>query len=395
MNLSSGQLKENYADSVQSLNLRYKGKRNSYRPRKRNWLRRIFIWSFISVFWQLPVYYVLNQQVTQILNPNLTNSVNQLKTIVYNKKYFKLTGNMSTPSVSYDDRYLVYCSGLSLEVYDFNLEKVIWKQTAYPLGQILAYKWLPDRNSLLLFISGIGAAPDKPHLKTLTLHSIEFDNTSSQVNDRFAAVLPLTLQTAKITDVSLSPATNLIYFCAERGSRSYLYEVDVMKNVKIMNRSGENIAQLAISPNKGALYFDSSTSRTKQVIALNSKERVQVASNPSDIVLGLWNQKLYLGTVDQGYLTKIWTISDNQPSPRRPDFTLFWEGKVPWDQSSNASFMTLNDLLVRTEKVVYEVSPQGSKVIEQGENSFFSPSGKYYYAFSTDSSGTNIKRVAL
>lgn len=404
MNLSYRQPDEKYLGSAKPLDLKLNGKRIIAKPRKHKWLKTIIIWSIIGAFWQIPLYYVLNQQVNQVLYPNSINTsllspasvVNQLKSTVTKKLSFNLlSSNISNPCVSYDDRYLAYCSGTSLEIYDFNLEKVIWTQEANSLGRILTYQWLPDRDSLLLFISGIGTDPDKPQSKTLTIHSIELDNTNSQVNDRFAAVLPLYLQTAKITNVSLSTTTNLLYFCAEHGGRSYLYQVDVMKNVKVLNHIGENVTQLAVSPIQGALYFLSSTSKTQQVMALNSKERVQVASNPSDIVLGLWNQQVYLGTVDQGYLTKIWTVSDNQPSPQRPNFTLFWEGQVPWTQSSITGNMTGNSLLIRNGKTLYQVSPQGSKVIDSGVNSFFSPSGKYYYTFSTDSSGTNVKRVEL
>ncbi|MDR3584795.1 MAG: hypothetical protein P4L59_05660 [Desulfosporosinus sp.] len=98
---------------------------------------------------------------------------------------------------------------------------------------------------------------------------------------------------------------------------------------------------MAVSPTKGTVYYNLKENPNRQTLAENGSTRVQIASNPKDKVLGLWNQKLYLGTVDQGYLTKIWTLSDTQPSPKRPDFTLFWEGNVPWNQSSVVSNMAV------------------------------------------------------
>ncbi|MDR3543683.1 MAG: hypothetical protein P4L69_22410 [Desulfosporosinus sp.] len=145
---------------------------------------------------------------------------------------------------------------------------------------------------------------------------------------------------------------------------------------------------------KGTVYFNTKGTITGQTLAVNGNARVQAASNPLDKVSGLWNQKLYLGTVDQGYLVKIWTIQDDQPSPKRPDFSLFWTGKVPWDQSSISNINGYS-LLVQTEEALYQVSPQGSKILGQGERSFFSLSGKYYYSFKTDSSGTSLTRIRL
>lgn len=52
-----------------------------------------------------------------------------------------------------------------------------------------------------------------------------------------------------------------------------------MKNVKVLNQNGENITQLAVSPNQGALYFNSSNSNAKQVMALNSKQRITDANH--------------------------------------------------------------------------------------------------------------------
>lgn len=398
MNQSYRQLDKTNIGSVGSSYLQLDGTGSLKKSRKPNWFKTILIWSLISILWQTAGYYFLNQKISEIMNPNLSsssNTVSGLQTTDSKETDFALSySKISEPSVSYDDRYLVFRSGTSLEMYDFNQRKVIWEESSFPNGRILTYQWLPDRDSLLLFISGTGSDPEKPHIKTLTLHSIEIDSTTSQVTDRFAATLPLALQTAQITDVCLSTTTNLLYFCAEQGNRSFLYEVDVMKNVKLLNHAGENIRHLAVSPNTGAVYFNSSTSNTDQIMAFNHSTRVQVASNPHDVVLGLWNQNLYVGTVEGGNLVKIWTTTDNQPSTLRPNFNLYWEGKIPWNSSSKMT-MSGYDLLISSVNQLYRISLKKTDTIANSGAPFFSQSGKYYWQVNTDSANVLIKRFKL
>ena len=353
------------------------------------WLKRVFAWSLVGLIVQLPIYYVLNQQVQHVMNPP-----SQPQSVLSQANNYKLDApNIKNPLVSYDDGFLAFHSGSELSIYDFNKQAVIWKSDQS--HKVLAYQWLPDRNALMIFESGTGVNTNLPGKFGVGIHSLDVTGNQGEVIDRFASPLSLSFQNSLISDVSLSTATNLLYFLVQGQGQSNLYEVDVMKNLKQLNRPGEDVEYLAVSPTQGTIYFNTAGSSNGQTLAQNGKSRVQIASNPLDKVLGLWNRKLYLGTVEQGYLTKIWTISDNQPSTKLPDFAVYWEGKIPWDQSSAVSSMATYGLLVRTEKTLYEVSPQGSKTLVKGENSLFSPSGKCYYTYSTDSLGTSLKRVLL
>ncbi|MDR3541431.1 MAG: hypothetical protein P4L69_10770 [Desulfosporosinus sp.] len=354
------------------------------------WLKRIIIWTLVGILLQIPVYYVLNQMIQNVMNPT---SLAQ-KTSVQGDKFTLAAPNINNPLVSYDDNYLAFRSDRDFLIYNFGQHSVIWKMDQTGSKKVLGYQWLPDRNALLVFEAGLGVNPAQPGRMSVGIHSLEVTGNPDKIQDSFSLTLPLSFQRSQISDISLSTATNLLYFSVQGQAQSNLYEVDVMKNLKRLNRLGEYVDSLVVSPVKGTVYFNTKGTTTGQTLAVNGNARVQVASNPLDKVLGLWNQKLYLGTVDQGYLVKIWTIPDNQPSPTRPDFSLFWTGKVPWDQSS-ISNLDGYSLLVRTAEALYQVSPQGSKILRQGERSFLSLSGKYYYAFKTDSSGTSLTRIGL
>lgn len=389
MKLSYIKAEKSNPGSVQRLYLKSAKRAQVWKKRIRKRIRMIFIWSLISILWQISFYYILNQKINQVINPDLSNS-SPLTSVKKETDFTISSAQVSDPSVSYDDRFLVFRNGASMEIYDFNQQKVIWQQAAYPSGRLLAYKWLPDRDSLIFFVSGIGSDPEKPHSKTLTIHSIELDSSTSQADDRFTAELPYYLENTKITDISLSTVTNLLYFCSEQGNRSFLYELDVMKNVKLLNHSGEDIEHLAVSPNNGALYFNSNTPSTQQIMALNSNSRVQVASNPADVVLGLCNQKVYLGTVEGGNLVKIWTTADNQPSSERPNFDLYWEGKIPWNSASKITISNAA-LLIYSEKQLHRITLKGTDTISHSGTPILSQSGNYYWLVNSGSANLVTK----
>lgn len=285
--------------------------------RRRSGFRRVLTWMLVGILWQLPAYYFLNQQVTQVMFP--TGSSTGLTQSQPSTAAFHLTDSrLADPQVSYDDRYVVFQDSSNLEIYDFAQKKIIWQKVPRPDGKILAYQWLPDRESLLLFESGVGANPNLPDQAGVGIYSLDigasrrasadttvttiFSTTGAaasqnEVGERYAASLPSSIQWDTITQVSLSTATNLLYFTTENQGQSHLYEVDVMKDLKVLSWQGEQVAHLAASPDRGAIYYDAMVNNNWQIVAEKAGQRVQVASNPLDKVLGVWNGKLNLGTV--------------------------------------------------------------------------------------------------
>lgn len=357
-------------------------------PKRFLWVKRLFAWILISLLWQIPIYYYLNQRVQSVIQPDLKTNITLLQS-----NNFMLSGiTVEQPQISSDESLLAFKDGTGIAIYDLAQKKIIWQKT-YPSGKILAYQWLPDRNTLLLFVSGIGVDPSNPSLDAVGIHSVDVSSTKD-IQDRLADSLPSYLRDAHISGIALSTATNLLYFCVQESNRSLLYQIGVMKNLNLLNRSGESIKNLAISPTQGSVYYNSKLDGVEQVVAKNSNTKVQVASNPQDIVLGVWNQKLYLGTVASGYLTKVWTTPDNQPSSQRPNFTLFWEGNVPWNSSSKATIANY-DLLVASESSLYKLSSQGTQKLANTSQIIFSPTENYYWQYQVGSSGTKLEKTKL
>lgn len=356
------------------------------RPRFR-WIKRMLVWTLVSLIWQIPVYYYFNQEVQKILTPANSSS----KTTVEKINFHLTLPVINNPQVSYDNQFLALSSDSKLLIYDFAKQAVIWQTKSQSSPKILAYHWLPDRNYLLVFELGTGVNPAQPEQVSLGIHSIEVNNSQGQIIDQFSCALPLRLQRGQITDVSFSTANNLIYFLDKERNLSNLYEIDIMKHLRLLSSPQEYVDNLAVSPTSGSVYFNVESNQVWQTMAENSNKRVQVASNPLDKVLGLWNNKLFLGTVDKGNLIKIWTLNDNQPSSIRPTYTLFWAGQIPWNNSSVT--MVGNSLLVGTKNTIYQINYNQSKVLKENSNYIFPDSGNSIYTFISNTSGTQISQV--
>jgi len=107
-------------------------------------------------------------------------------------QYTLAASNIKNPLVSFDDHLLAFRSGNELSIYDFTKQSVIWKLDHAKTA--LAYQWLPDRNVLLIFESGIGVNPALPGKSGVGIHSLEVSANQGEAIDRFASALPISFQ---------------------------------------------------------------------------------------------------------------------------------------------------------------------------------------------------------
>ncbi|MDR3543684.1 MAG: hypothetical protein P4L69_22415 [Desulfosporosinus sp.] len=99
---------------------------------------------------------------------------------------------------------------------------MIWKTDQIGSKKVLGYQWLPDRNALLVFEAGLGVNPAHPGKVNVGIHSLDVTDNPDKVMDSCALTLPLSFQRSQISDISLSPATNLLYFSVQGQAQSNL-----------------------------------------------------------------------------------------------------------------------------------------------------------------------------
>ena len=339
-------------------------------------LRIILVWTLVSLFLQAGGYFYLNNKVQAVMAPSQEPPITlELKTTIPGS-------NLKNIQISYAKDYLAYTEDGTLKIFNLVLGKQVFEKkspstTDKTLG-VLTYQWLPDRNTLLYFYakknpnevttvtvypkaivqpSVQNSTPEKtedpnqiiekvvpkvvqpqpytekrygnPQLTELySLELPESNDEDTPPDDRFNQTINQMPKSGKIENVVFSTSSNLIYLTVKNGSSQLLMEIDVMKNVRSLNKSGETIENMAASDRYGTLYVDSKIGTTHQVFALSGTKRWVISKKSNDKILGIKAGKVYIGEVINDELVKIKTTSDRSELADNPSLKTEWEGTI-------------------------------------------------------------------
>jgi len=340
-------------------------------------LRIILVWTLVSLFFQGGAYFFLNNKVQGVMTP-IENKPITLKLAA------TIPGlNLENIQISYAKDYLAYTENGTLKIFNLVKGKQVFEKkspstTDKTLG-VLTYQWLPDRNTLLYFYAKKNpnevttvtiypkatvqtpvqnstsdktedpnqkvekvvpkVVPAEPRIEKrygnpqLTeLYSLELpeSNDDTPPDDRFNQTIDKLPKGGKIENLVFSTTSNLIYLTVKNESAQLLMEIDVMKNVRTLNKSGEVIDNMAASDRYGTLYVDSKLGDTRQVIALSGTKRWVISKESSDRIIGIRDGKVYIGEVINNELVKIKTTSDRSELTDNPTLKTEWEGIIPF-----------------------------------------------------------------
>ena len=344
-------------------------------------LRIILVWSLISLFLQFGAYSLLDHQVAKVLGPVADNGpiTEELKATIPGS-------NLENIQISYAKDYLAYMENGTLKIFNLKKEKIVFEKKAPDNEKtkgVLSYQWLPDRDTLLYFyakknpnpvtyvtvpvkpvqtptkpavnepdLEDPNQKPNKPAEKpketvpqTKTearygnpqiteLYTLELPDSDEDTSpdDRFNQTINEFPADGKIDELVVSTTTNLIYLTVKNGSTEKLMEIDVMKNVRTLNRTGEIIDGMAASDRYGTLFINSKVSGTQQVVSLGVGNRQTISKNANDRVLGIRNGKVYIGEIQNNQLVKIKTTEDLSEMKNNPSLVTEWEGSLPFSE---------------------------------------------------------------
>ena len=342
-------------------------------------LRIILVWTLVSLLLQGGAYSLMNNQVQKVMTP-------------VSKEPITLNLNATIPGadleniqISYAKDYLAYTENGTLKIFNLVKGKVVFEKkspstTDKTMG-VVSYQWLPDRNTLLYFyakknpneVTNVTVYPTKSKVSTSTqnttpvyktedpnqkiekvvpkvvpvepkiekrygnpqiteLYSLELpeSNDDTPPDDRFNQTIDKLPKDGIIEDIVFSTSSNLIYLTVKNESSQQLMEIDVMKNVRSLNKTGEDIDNMAASDRYGTLYVDSQVGNNRQVIALNGAKRWVISDESNDKILGIRDGKVYIGEVVNDELVKIKTTSDRLELTDNPALKTEWEGVIPF-----------------------------------------------------------------
>jgi hypothetical protein len=379
-------------------------------------LRIILVWTIISLFLQFSVYGFTNYQVGKILNPVYEPITTNLKATIPGT-------NLENIQISYAKDYLAYKENGVFKVFNLKEQKVVFEKKPEANSEknmgVMGYQWLPDRDALIYLYSKKNPNPvtkvtsqnktvtssnksvttqkedinnkeDKPvsqQPKTtirnnnpwLTeLYTLEFP-PSNELTPPDNRPHDISLESypagGLITQMSFSTYTNLMYLTIKSGTSMTLMEIDVMKDVRNLQRSGELISNMAISDQLGTLYIDSKIGTNRQIVAVKSYDRNVISKDLSDVILGDRNGKLYLGKVTNNQLTKISTREDKTNFNEKVNPITIWEGSIPF-KDAKVVIGSLGQVIVYNQQTAYIINNSKVKEVDlQGEENYVSPDG--------------------
>lgn len=211
------------------------------------------------------------------------------------------------------------------------------------------------------------------------LYSLELPNSDENTapDDRFNQSIDNFPAGAKIENLVVSTSTNLMYLTVKSGSSQKLMEIDVMKNVSTINKSGETIDNMAASDRFGTLYMDSKIwGGASQIIALEGTKRVIVSKNSRDKILGVRDGNVYIGEVNNNQLVKVKTTADLAELTNNPSLKTVWEGSIPFDSSVRTLIGAKDQLVVYDHQTAYIViGGQLKEVTLSGDENYVSVDG--------------------
>lgn len=398
-------------------------------------LRTIVVWTLVSLLLQYGAYSLLNKKIQNVMAPVNTNTpiTLQLKATIPGTDF-------SNIQVSYAKDYLAYMENGTLKVFNLTSKKVVFEKkppsndTSYG---VLTYQWLPDRNTLLYFyakknpnpVSYVTVYPQKTTTQTTTqaatqtqepktedpnqkvtkevpkattktttkvvtaeprvekrynnpqiteLYTLELPNSDENTSpdDRFNQSIDNFPAGGKIEELVVSTTTNLMYLTVKHGSSEMLLEIDVMKNVRTLSKTGETIDSMAASDRYGNLYIDSKVGSTQQIVALEGTKRQIISKNARDRVLGIKDGNVYIGEVKNNELVKIKTTPDLTDPKSNPSLETIWSGTIPFDQTVRTLIGAKGQIIVYDHQTAYIVTGgQLSKVNLHGDENYVSVDG--------------------
>ncbi|MHB8124880.1 MAG: hypothetical protein ACYDEJ_04415 [Desulfitobacteriaceae bacterium] len=394
-------------------------------------LRIFIVWTLIALFLQFGVYSFLDYQVSKVLAP--IDSPIPTKTLEVT-----IPGvNLENIQISYSKDYLAYKENGIFKVFNLSKGKVVFEKKPVAGSEknmgVMGYQWLPDRDVLIYFyskknpnpVSIVTVQPTKTaitsksednassdekqvpqeprtethynnpwltELYTLELSPSEEDTTPDDRPNITIATYPAG---GIITQMVFSTYTNLMYVTVKSGTNMSLMEIDVMKNVRNLNRSGEWISNMSVSDQQGTLYLDSKIGTTKQIAAVKGWDRNVVSKDANDVILGDRKGKLYLGRIKDNQLIKISTRADTTNFNEKVNLVTVWEGAIPY-KDARVVIGSLGQIIIYTQQTAHIINNgKDEQVNLHGEENYISPDGAELIELTRQGTSTLVKLQPL
>jgi hypothetical protein len=257
--------------------------------------KRIFLWILISLTIQFAGLFYADKYFLA------TNTSIKTKKVVKSevKKQdaeVKIPDNATHINASFNARYLAYYDGDVLKV--INTKTGEEKKVDFEDGvQVSFYKWLPDRNRMLI--------AEKEAGKKGSSFKLAYYDVDKDVKEDIKE-LDWADSKAEVEDIQASPLTNIIYVkVANSGKRSSIYWINIMKEMKKVDTMAYMIGKIKVVPHEDKLVYEDLTHHRIYITGQDEPLDINGVNNPSLIAVDD-EDRVYIGETQDDKISKIY-----------------------------------------------------------------------------------------
>lgn len=218
-------------------------------------------------------------------------TVKNVEPITVSNAKLTLPNGYKNVSASYDGKFVSYTLDNDLYICDNNGNQVKRVEATYGL----AYKWLPDRNRIII---------TENHKKFSSMYvSIVALDIDKNTENKVLEIKNLPLKSSA-SQIELSPLTNIIYVKVDTPYRDRLYKIDIMLEHKQIYTSAKRINKILELKRRDMLLYESADN---YVHIVDEKGTDKLLSKQKACLLGIDDtDRVYIGKIINNYISDIY-----------------------------------------------------------------------------------------
>jgi hypothetical protein len=307
------------------------------------WMKRISIWVAVSLSLQCLGLFYIDHYFLADDSKVVTKKVDEEKAEKVKNIDIKLPQTVQKVSVSYDAKFLSYYEDEELNIVNCKDGSVT--NIEVEEGTIISfYKWLPDRNRMLL-------VEKKSNDESSNLILYSYDVAKGEK----VKVKDLTWSDAKseVQDIQLSTLTGVTYVKVDnKGRKSGIYRIDrmgSMTRIDTIPTFVSNIALVRLEDKlvyEGLVYNSIFVTGDDKAISIDGVEKLTLigTGNDDNVYVGELKDKrigkIYFGKTSQK--TEDWKVINLQDSSEKKDLFVSSVGKVYQNDSLRGVIKEVN-----------------------------------------------------
>ncbi|MDI6604910.1 MAG: hypothetical protein QME35_07205 [Thermoanaerobacteraceae bacterium] len=257
-------------------------------------LKKIFIWFIIPILIEMGVLYYINDYFLSSTDTIQIKKVADEDISLRKKIQLNLPFDAKDIKASYDGGFISYILNNELIIVDTNTSRI--KKTIDINGETIDYyTWLTDRNRLLYYCKANYHGKEAIQIKAYDL------DTNNDIKVDKLIYVP---KGSCITNVTLSPLTNMIYInIVDKQGDSMLYRVDIMGKIVELRLPVKRIVRMYETQRNDNLVYESSNN----VIRVIKNGSGYTLVSGGYYLIGVdSNDYVYLGKLKNNKITEIY-----------------------------------------------------------------------------------------